>query len=83
MPEHRDIVRHIAQGQDRIRRDARYPRHRIDEGPLVDTRRRDVEIVGLRADGACRVTERGLHRGLTALQQIEVVADADDLAELG
>ena len=51
-----------------------------DEGALVVARRRDVEIIGLRADRGGLRAHRLLHRGFAALQQRRIGAGADDLA---
>ncbi len=50
------------------------------EGTLVVTRRRDVEIVGLRTNRGRLAADRLFHRHLAALQQRSVRTGADDLA---
>jgi len=42
---------HVADGGDRIRRDAEAAGHGLHEGALVLAGRGDVEIIALRADG--------------------------------
>src|SRR5215831_3733831 len=49
-PEHRDVVLHVSQHGNRRVRNTEAVREGIDEGSFIETRRGDVEIVGLRAD---------------------------------
>ena len=62
--EHRQIVLHVADGGDRVGRDAQTLRHRLDKGALVLAGRRDVEIIALRPDRGGLRAQRLLHRDL-------------------
>jgi hypothetical protein len=78
--KHRQVVLHVADGCDRVGRNSKPLRHRGDEGTLVMTRRRHVEVVVLGANRGRLAADRFLHRCFAALQPRKVRTGADDLA---
>src|SRR5215467_4864892 len=79
LPEHRDVVLHVSQHGNRRVRNTEAVREGIDESSLVKTRRRDVEIVGLRA-GNRSLSMQHLAQGRFAFGELRKIgARSDDL----
>ena len=78
--EHRQVVLHVADGGDRIGRDALTFGDRLHKSALVAAGRGDIEIIALRSDGRGLRSQCPLHRGFATLQQSRIGAGADDLA---
>jgi hypothetical protein len=79
LAEHREIIIPIADDRDGGRGNGQSLRERFQEGSLIASGRRDVEIVGLRTGNEGLVTQRFAHRAFAFCQPREVPARPHDL----
>ncbi len=77
--EHRNVVGAIADGGNLGRQDTEHFREAGQRVALVGMRVSKIEIVGLRAHGRRPLRERGTCVLLQPGQEIEIVADSDNL----
>jgi hypothetical protein len=77
--EHRNIIAAIADDGDLRQRNSQQPREFRQCDPLVGKRMGNVEVVRLRTSNGSLISQRGSQISLTLCNELEVLADPDDL----